>query len=103
MGIVRAGAALRGTGFSYALGMTELETPWAAVDAATPAGWIVGRPYRHDEMAGGQWEQFAYDPSDRPRVGRRTREWIAIANSELSCVLEMARCLRELAAGRPPR
>ena len=43
------------------------------------------------------------DPSERPKVGLRSREWTAIASTEEGVVREMARCLRELGAGRAPR
>ena len=46
---------------------------------------------------------YAYDPSERPVVGLRSRKWTAIAESEEAVVREMARCLRELGAGRTPR
>ena len=35
--------------------------------------------------------------------GKRSREWTAVARSEVGVVREMARCLRELAAGGWPR
>jgi len=46
---------------------------------------------------------YAYDPSERPKIGQRSREWTAIADSEEGVVREMARCLREIVAGRAPR
>ena len=83
------------------LRVTVLEEAWNAVHDATPAGWHVGRPSYHDERR--QWVQYAYDPSERPVVGLRSREWTAIAESEEAVVLEMARCVAELREGRPPR
>ncbi len=47
--------------------------------------------------------QYAFDPSERPVVGLRSREWTAIGSTELEVVAEMARCLRELREGRAPR
>jgi hypothetical protein len=44
----------------------------------------------HDEI--GVWEQHAYDPSDLPVEGKRTREWTAVGPTEEACVAEMARC-----------
>lgn len=82
---------------------TDLEAAWAALDAATPPGWYVGRPSKHDEMAGSQWEQYAFDPSERPKAGKRTREWTAIAPTEVEVVLAMAGCLRKISAGRMPK
>ncbi len=45
----------------------ELAAAWASVHDATPPGWHVGRPNLHDERR--QWEQYAFDPSERPRGG----------------------------------
>ena len=64
-------------------------------------GWYVGRPSEHPERR--EWVMYAFDPSERPKLGHRSREWTAIADSEEAVVREMARCLREIAAGRPPR
>ncbi len=46
---------------------------------------------------------YAFDPSERPVVGLRSREWTAIGSSELEVVAEMARCLREIKEGRAPK
>ncbi len=78
----------------------DLEEAWNAVHDATPAGWHVGRPTYYDERR--QWHQYAFDPSERPVVGLRSREWTAIGSSELEVVAEMARCLREIGEGRAP-
>ncbi len=81
--------------------MTELEDAWDAVHEATPAGWHVGRPSSHDERR--EWVMYAFDPSERPKVGLRSREWTAIAESEEGVVWVMGRCLREIGAGRAPK
>ena len=83
---------------------SDLEAAWAALDAATPPGWWVGRPSLHEERD--EWQMYAFDPSERPVVGVRSREWTATAPREvgqLGVVLEMARCLREISAGRVPK
>jgi hypothetical protein len=81
----------------------DLEHAWAELDEANASlGWRVGRAYLHDELASNPWEQYAYDPTERPKMGRRSREWTAIGRSEVQVVREMARCLREIAAGRVP-
>ncbi len=72
-----------------------------ALHDATPAGWRVGRPYHHQERR--QWHQYAFDPSERPLVGLRSREWTAIGSSELEVVREMAQCLAKIKEGGPPR
>ncbi len=66
-----------------------------------PPAWHVGRPSYHDERR--EWVMYAFDPSERPMVGLRSREWTAVAATEEGVVLEMARCLREIAAGIAPR
>jgi len=81
--------------------MSDLEAAWDEVHAALPKGWVVGRPSFHDERD--SWEQYAYDPSEQPKAGKRSREWIAIGPTEVACVREMARCLCELGEGRWPR
>ena len=81
--------------------MTDLEDTRDAVHAATPAGWYVGRPTYHDDRR--EWLMYAYDPSERPTVGLRSREWTAVAATEEGVMRERARCLREISAGRAPR
>ena len=48
------------------------------------------------------WEQYAFDPSERARAGVRSREWTAVAPTELEVVRELARCLRLIREGRVP-
>ncbi|HVM29541.1 MAG TPA: hypothetical protein VM305_02040 [Candidatus Limnocylindrales bacterium] len=84
--------------------MTDLERAWAELDEANAwLGWRVGDPYLHEEMASNPWEQYAYDPTERPKAGGRSREWTAVGRGEVDVVREMARCLREIGAGRAPR
>lgn len=81
--------------------MGDRERAWDELHDATPPGWQVGRPSYHDERR--EWLLYAFDPSERPVVGLRSREWTAIAESEEAVVLEMARCLREISEGRVPK
>ena len=76
----------------------EIEAAWDEVFDALPAAWSVGRPSYHDE-----WTQYAFDSFERPSVGIRSRAWTAIGPPEVACLREMARCLRELGAGRVPQ
>ncbi|MGZ8803500.1 MAG: hypothetical protein ACXWZL_13065 [Mycobacterium sp.] len=46
---------------------------------------------------------YAFDPTERPKVGLRNKEWTAVGRSELHVVQVMAHCLREISAGRVPR
>lgn len=73
----------------------------ADLHAATPPGWYVGRPMYHDER--GQWQMYAFDPSERAVMSLRSREWTAVAATEEGVVSEMARCLCEIGAGRLSR
>ena len=73
---------------------------WAVIHENTPEGWCVGGPGYEGRYR--QWSMYAFDPSEKPVVGKWTREWTAVGQTELHCVQEMARCLGELKAGRWP-
>jgi len=48
----------------------DLAAAWDELHAATPPGWFVGRPgQRH----GGQWEQYAFDTTEKAHIGRRSQ------------------------------
>ena len=49
-----------------------------------------------------EWEQYAFDTREKAKAGHRSREWTAVAGSELEVVREMARCLRAITAGEIP-
>lgn len=68
---------------------------------ALPPHWVCGQPSYHDERR--EWLLDCYDPTERPKVGLRKREWQAVADYEVGVVREMARCLAEIAAGRVPK
>lgn len=72
----------------------------AELHAATPPGWYVGRP---SQRHGGSWAMYAFDQREKAHIGKRSREWTAVGQTEVHCVREMARCLRELSEGRTPR
>jgi hypothetical protein len=80
---------------------SELEEAWDALRAATPAGWFVGRPTLNDSSR--DWTMYAFDPAERPKSGRRQREWVAQAPTEEAVVREMARCLSEIGEPRVPK
>lgn len=79
----------------------EVLAAWDALHDATPVGWFVGRP-TYDERRD-EWSLYAFDATERPKVGRREREWIAVALTQAGVVREMARCLNEIVSGRFPR
>jgi hypothetical protein len=59
-------------------------------------------PYSiHDERHEGT--PHAFDPREVAKVGARSRQWTAIGATEVEVLVEMARCLREINAGRAPR
>jgi len=66
-----------------------------------PPRRVCGQPSWHNERR--VWVLYAYDPTERPKVALRQREWQAIAPTEVEAVREMARYLREIAAGRVPK
>jgi hypothetical protein len=77
-----------------------LAAAWEAVHENTPAGWQVGRTAYVDRFR--EWRMYAFDLSERPVVGKRSREWTASGQTELDCVKEMARGLAEIKVGRWP-
>ncbi len=79
----------------------ELAVAWDTVHENTPPGWHVGRPAY--EPLHRSWSQYAWDTTEKAALGRRSREWTAVGQTEHECVREMARCLREIGAGRVPR
>ena len=79
--------------------VTDLEAAWNEFHDAKPDGWFVGTPV-YIERRG--WEQYAFDTRERAKAGRRSREWTAVAQTELEVVREMARCLRRIRTGRVP-
>src|SRR4051812_34425575 len=90
-------------GRSTILQMTDLERAWAELDSANVGRWVVGRPSLHDEVRGAEhWQQWAYDPREKPRAGKRTRTRTATALTEVECVREMARWLRDVSARAAP-
>jgi hypothetical protein len=80
---------------------SDLAAAWEELHAATSAGWYVGTPVHHIERD--QWAMYAFDTTERVKIGQRSREWTAVAPTETLVVREMARCLREIAAGKVPK
>ncbi len=58
------------------------------IQEAKPDSWYVGATtpevHRHE------WTLYAFDTRERVKAARRTREWTAVAESELEVVREMA-------------
>ena len=79
----------------------EISDAWTTLHASTPSGWFVGRP-AYDERRD-QWSIYAFDTRERPRIGGRSREWVAVARNEAGVLREMARCLAEFGLGRVPK
>ena len=78
--------------------LSAVAAAWAAVHDATPPNWYVGQPSYHTERR--EWVQYAFDTRERAKAGVRSREWTAVADSEVGVLPEMARCLREISEGK---
>ena len=57
--------------------------------------WFVGRP-AFEPHRPVSWPQYAFDPFEKQKLGKRSREWTAVGNTEEECIREMARSLREI-------
>jgi hypothetical protein len=79
----------------------ELEAAWVDLHESTPPGWFVGRPLCNERRD--EWSMYAFDTTERLKVGHRSREWSSVAPTQARVVHEMARCLRKLEAGRVPK
>jgi hypothetical protein len=77
---------------------SERERAWSELLAGTPPGRFVGTPSYHVE-----WALYAFDTCEKAHIGKRSREWTAVAPTETLVVREMARCLHEIAAGKVPK
>ncbi|MGD8487110.1 MAG: hypothetical protein PVH07_10770 [Chloroflexota bacterium] len=69
----------------------DLKAAWAAVHDNTPDGWYVGRPGYEERYR--QRSTYAFDSSEKPVVGKGSREWAALGPTGLECVRTVARCL----------
>ncbi len=79
----------------------DREAAWTELLEAKPPGWWVGSASHHPERQ--KWLLYAFDPSERPKSGHRSREWEVEGPTEEYVVREMARCLREITAGKVPK
>ena len=70
----------RSSRWQYHRLVTELEAAWDDLHDGKPDYWFVGTPV-YIERRG--WEQYTHDTRERHKHGRRTREWTAVAQSEL--------------------
>jgi hypothetical protein len=81
----------------------ELTAAWARLHAANDSlDWHVG-PTTFEARFVTPWSFYAFDPREKSKVGRRSREWTTTAATEVDVVLEMARCLGEISRGNSPR
>ena len=79
--------------------MTDLDLSTALDElhaAIVRLGWFVGL---QDSAMVALWAIYAFDPQEKSHIGKRSREWTVVGQMEEECVLEMARCLRELGEG----
>jgi hypothetical protein len=81
---------------------TDLAAAWDDLHRVNEAlGWHVGLPAYFDRRD--EWQLYAFDPTERPKVGHRSRAWTAVHPTQIGVIREMTRCLREFAAGQVPR
>jgi hypothetical protein len=72
--------------------------------AANTMGWTVGRPSLHDDVWGAEhWEQWAYDTCEKPKVGKRSREWAAVDGRRWSASARWRDLCGRLARGDPDK
>ena len=81
-------------------GESELPAAWQELADAKPADWYVARPSQRRD---GRWTMHVIDTTTRDPRRRRGREWKAVGRTEVECVREMARRLREISNGSMPR
>lgn len=75
----------------------------SCISRATPSRHAAGSLAIQGNATAAQWQMYAYDTTEKAEIGRRSREWTAVVESEVECVLEMARCMREISEGKVPR
>ncbi len=85
---------------SYHRPVTNLEAAWDELHDAKPDGWFAGPP-TYDEHRR-EWTKYAFDTRERAKLRHRSRDWTAVAQSELEVVREMTRCLAMIREGRVP-
>ncbi len=75
-----------------------------AVTSERESAWseLVGRPAELPPRVQ-NWLLYAFDPSERPAVGLREREWQVEAPTEEYVVRLMAKRLRAISVGRVPK
>ena len=73
------------------IGWGNAWTRWHDVDGPSPppsTGWYVGQPMGHPER--NEWAMFAFDTTETPVEGQRSREWTALGQAGLQLVQTMA-------------
>jgi hypothetical protein len=69
----------------------ELEAAWSGVHDATPIGWFVARPSRHNEERQRPWHVVAYDY----RTAAKRHDVVeATGNTEAEALRDLAELLR---------
>ncbi len=73
--------------------MAELAPTGGEAEASEAEAW---------KAAVSKQDELIFDTTDKVAVGRPSREWTAVGESEVKCVREMAPCLGLIVAGRVP-
>src|SRR4051794_24796933 len=77
-----------------------VEADWDELHEANVQRWYIGPVTLHERRD--EWQLYAFDPRERPKVGHRSREWMAVHPTQIGVIRQMAYCLREIAVGRVP-
>jgi hypothetical protein len=64
-------------------------------------GWRIGTPAFNERRD--EWSIYIYDPSERQKLGHRSREWTTVAPTPERALRSAAYCLRETSEGRVPK
>lgn len=81
--------------------MDDLTDAWAELLAVMPDGWEAGRPAWNERRQ--EWSLYAWDRSERPKIGHRSREWTAVHPTHAGVVRSMARCISDIVQGNVPK
>lgn len=81
--------------------MDDLTDAWDELLNVLPDGWEAGRPAWNERRQ--EWSLYAWDGSERAKVGHRSREWTAVHPTQAGAVRSMAQCMAEIRQGRVPK
>ncbi|MFN8623589.1 MAG: hypothetical protein U0869_22850 [Chloroflexota bacterium] len=74
---------------------------WDELRLARAPGWLLGQPIWYPHLL--RWGQVALWKGEARSDPLLPRAWVAVGDTEVDCLREMTRGMRELAQGRWPR